>query len=96
MSVAWGDYGEYSTDIFTRESVNIIEKHNTKKPLFLYLAHLAVHSANTYSPLQAPQDAIDKHKYIKDENRRKFSGKVGYVIFENELINPIPNLKIVL
>ena len=41
---------------------------------FLYLAHLAVHSANTYSPLQAPQAAIDRHGYIKDEDRRTFSG----------------------
>ena len=41
---------------------------------FLYLAHLAVHSANTYSPLQAPQAAIDRHGYIKDEDRRPFSG----------------------
>ena len=74
MSVAWGDYGDYATDIFTREAENIIKKHNDKKPLFLYLAHLAVHSANTYSPLQAPQDAVDKHKYIKDDNRRTFGG----------------------
>ena len=41
---------------------------------FLYLAHLAVHSANTYSPLQAPQAAIDQHRYIRDEDRRTFSG----------------------
>ena len=74
MSVAWGDYGNYATDIFTDEAVNIIDHHDADEPLFLYLAHLAVHSANTYSPLQAPQDAIDRHSYIKDENRRKFSG----------------------
>ena len=74
MSVAWGDYGNYATDIFTDEAVKIISQHDTDKPLFLYLAHLAVHSANTYSPLQAPQDAIDRHDYIEDENRRKFSG----------------------
>ena len=74
MSVAWGDYGNYATDVFTTEAVNIIHNHNAEEPLFLYLAHLAVHSANTYSPLQAPQDAIDRHSYIKDENRRKFSG----------------------
>ena len=74
MSVAWGDYGNYATDVFTTEAVNIIHDHNAEEPLFLYLAHLAVHSANSYSPLQAPQDAIDRHSYIKDENRRKFSG----------------------
>ena len=74
MSVAWSDYGRYATDIFTDEAVNIITGHNNDKPLFLYLAHLAVHSANTYSPLQAPEEAINKHKYIEDDERRIFSG----------------------
>jgi len=74
MSVAWEDYGEYASDIFTSEAEKIISSHPASSPLFLYLAHLAVHSANTYSPLHAPQDAIDRHSYIKDVNRRKFSG----------------------
>ena len=25
MSVAWEDYGNYATDVFTREAVNVIE-----------------------------------------------------------------------
>ena len=37
----------------------------SSKPLFLYLAHLAVHSANSYSPLQAPDDVVKKFEYIK-------------------------------
>jgi len=74
MSVSWSEYGNYSTDIFTREAVKVIKSHDKNSPLFLYLAHQAVHSANTYAPLQAPQDAIDKHKYIKDVNRRTFAG----------------------
>jgi arylsulfatase B len=74
MSVGWSDYGKYTTDIFTTEAVETIRGHNaTKQPLFLYLAHLAVHSANTYSPLQAPEDVIDQFKYIKDPNRRIFA-----------------------
>ena len=50
MSVSWSDYGKYATDIFTDEAVEAINNHgnmNTSQPLFLYLAHLAVHSANT-------------------------------------------------
>ena len=50
MTVAWSDYGKYATDIFTDEAVGAINNHgnmNTSQPLFLYLAHLAVHSANT-------------------------------------------------
>ena len=76
MSVAWSDYGKYATDIFTDEAIQAIEDVGDKhqKPLFLYLAHLAVHSANTYSPLQAPSEVIAKFKYIQDPNRRRFAG----------------------
>jgi arylsulfatase B len=35
---------EYATDIFTREAIGVIENHDKGKPLFLLLAHLAVHS----------------------------------------------------
>ena len=51
LSVAWNDYGRYATDLFTDEAVSIINSHGTtnssgkESPLFLYLAHLAVHSA---------------------------------------------------
>ena len=48
LSVAWEDYGHYATDLFTDEAVSIIQKHSdaaNASPLFLYLAHLAVHSA---------------------------------------------------
>ena len=40
MSVAWEDYGEYATDIFTREAEQRIANHDPANPLFLYLAHL--------------------------------------------------------
>lgn len=55
MSVARdGDFGRYATDIFTEEATEAIRnhRHGDDNPLFLYLAHLAVHSANTYEPLQ--------------------------------------------
>merc|ERR1711899_105476 len=69
------DYGKYATDVFTDEAVTRIQDHDSEnQPLFPYLAHLAVHSANSYSPLQAPEDAVNKFSYIKDENRRKFAG----------------------
>lgn len=74
MSVAWANYGKYATDLFTEEAVSTISKHNESQPLFLYLAHLAVHSANTYSPLQAPKEVVAKFNYIKDSNRRTFAG----------------------
>ena len=74
--MAHSDYGDYATDIFTKEAEKIIKEHDTKKPLYLYIAHIAVHSGNKNSPLekQAPKASVDKHKYIKDMNRKLFSG----------------------
>ncbi|XP_042228153.1 arylsulfatase B-like [Homarus americanus] len=74
MSLAEDCFGKYTTDLFTKEAVDIINNHNTSQPLFLYLAHLAVHSGNPYAPLQAPENVVKKFNYIKDEHRRTFAG----------------------
>jgi arylsulfatase A-like enzyme len=34
----------YATDLFTRETVKVIEEHDKKKPLFLVVNHLAPHA----------------------------------------------------
>ena len=71
MDVSWEDYGNYATDIFTNEATQAINAHNqSSQPLFLYLAHLAVHSPNTYMTLQAPSEVVDLFDNIHDENRR--------------------------
>lgn len=74
MDVAYDLHGQYSTDIFTRESVKLISEHNTSKPLFLYLAHVAVHSGNPYNPLPAPDSTVEKFRYIENYNRSRFAG----------------------
>lgn len=74
MDVAWDLHGQYSTDIFTKEAEKIINNHNTTKPLFLYIAHAAVHSANPYNPLPAPDNYVAKFNYIENYNRRRFAG----------------------
>lgn len=54
--------------------MNLINSHDTSKPLFLYLAHEAVHSALNHQPLQAPKGLINKFKdTIHDEDRRIFA-----------------------
>lgn len=72
MDPAWDLHGKYSTDIFTEEAVRIINEHNTSEPLFLYLAHVAVHSANPYNPLPGP-DNLAAEINITDFHRRKFA-----------------------
>ena len=75
LDIAKDAVGNYSTDMFTDAAVEIISKHKTTSPLFLYFAHQAVHSANS-EPLQAPPETIHKFNYIKDVRRRIFAGKL--------------------
>ncbi|RZC36213.1 hypothetical protein BDFB_014385, partial [Asbolus verrucosus] len=41
MELAYDLHGQYSTDVYGQEAVNIINNHNSSTPLFLYLAHAA-------------------------------------------------------
>ena len=75
MEVGYKFNGKYTTDLITDESLPVISKHNTSQPWFLYVAHAAVHSANKYNPLQAPNVVMAKMKHIADNNRKKYAGK---------------------
>lgn len=74
MQPAWDLHGEYSTDVFTREAVKLIDEHKSARPMFLYLAHAAVHSGNSYNPLPAPDEEVAKFSNIFDYKRRRFAG----------------------
>ena len=70
----FNEFGNYRTKLFTSKALDVIESHDPSKPLFLYLAHEAVHSACMHQPLQAPADLIAKFKHsIKDERRQIFA-----------------------
>ncbi|KDR14503.1 arylsulfatase B-like [Zootermopsis nevadensis] len=77
MEVHWESYGYYTTDLFSREAVRTIMHHDKARSLFLYLAHLATHSANPYRPLQAPAETVNKFSYIADKQRRTFAGMLS-------------------
>ena len=70
------EWGMYSTELYTTVAVNIIQSHDPSKPLYLYLPHQAVHSANSIQPLQAPEKLINKFKNIEDERRRIYAAMV--------------------
>lgn len=72
MEVAYDVHGKYNTDLFTDEAIQIINKHEAKtpeKPLLLYLAYTACHSANGYNPLPAPDKYVQKFDNISLYNR---------------------------
>lgn len=74
MESAWDLHGQYSTDIFTKEALRLIDKHNSSRPMFLYLAHAAVHSGNPYNPLPALDEDVAKFDSIFNYKRRRFAG----------------------
>lgn len=56
--------GNYSTHVFTREAIRIIRDHDANQPLFMYLAHQAVHA-----PDQVP--AIYTNLYVNQTSWTK-------------------------
>ena len=78
---------EYSTMLFTKEAEAIIAEHGSKKdeqPLFLYLAHQAVHVGNKPTPQhtdywldQAPARYIEPYAWVTDSKRRNLSAMVS-------------------
>lgn len=53
----------------------IIKAHNKSEPLFLVVAHSAVHSGNPPEPIRAPDDLIESFNHISNYQRRKFAGQ---------------------
>ncbi|ESO90113.1 hypothetical protein LOTGIDRAFT_124040 [Lottia gigantea] len=69
---------QYSTELYSAAADTIIRNHDQSNPLFLYLAHQAVHAGNHASdPLQAPQKYVDRHTNIRSVTRRLFAGMVS-------------------
>jgi arylsulfatase A-like enzyme len=65
-----GDEG-YVTTLLGDEAVKLIDEHDPKKPLFLYLAFTAPHA-----PYQAPKEYLDKYSSIEDPARRAYAAMI--------------------
>jgi len=61
----------YTTNLITAEAARLIRAHDRSQPLFLYVAFNAPHT-----PLQAPQEYLDRYAQIAKPSRRKFSAMV--------------------
>ncbi|XP_072023686.1 arylsulfatase B-like isoform X2 [Amphiura filiformis] len=69
--IAYEYKGQYSTHIFARRTMDIIEQHNATEPLFIFLSLQAVHS-----PFDVPKKYIHINKHFKDPTRRIYAGMV--------------------
>jgi len=61
----------YSTQLIGKEAIRLLRKRDKKKPTFLYVTFNAPHT-----PLQAPQEFIDRYKSVENEDRRVFAAMV--------------------
>jgi len=64
----------YATTLLGNEAVRVIEKHDAKTPLFLYMPFNAPHS-----PLQALPEHLKQYDHVKDPTRRSYSAMVHAV-----------------
>ncbi|XP_063973449.1 arylsulfatase B-like isoform X1 [Diachasmimorpha longicaudata] len=72
----WTGQNEYVTDVFTDEAVRIIEEHDTRRPLYLQLSHLAPHASDAAETLETRNFTVvnETFHYIEDIQRRKYAG----------------------
>ncbi|TGS09380.1 sulfatase [Mesorhizobium sp. M2E.F.Ca.ET.209.01.1.1] len=76
----------FDNTLFGREAVRVINAHDQKKPLFLYLAFTAPHT-----PFQAPKEYLDRYKDIADENRRTYAAMIS--VIDDEIGNVVAALE---
>ncbi|MCE9552727.1 MAG: arylsulfatase [Planctomycetes bacterium] len=62
----------YYMNLIGKEAAGLIDKHDTSKPLFMYVASLSAHA-----PYQAPQEEIDAYQEVfPDELHRTYAAMV--------------------
>ncbi|XP_054165830.1 arylsulfatase I-like, partial [Oppia nitens] len=65
---------QYSTQVYTSKTLDLIDQHNTSRPLFLYVAYQSLHSSYADNILQAPPDKyMNRFRHIESQNRRTYA-----------------------
>jgi arylsulfatase A-like enzyme len=61
----------YVTTLLGSDAVRLIENHDAKTPLFLYLAFTSPHA-----PYQAPKEYLDQYRSLPDPTRRTYAAMI--------------------
>ncbi|HEX4824172.1 MAG TPA: arylsulfatase [Candidatus Polarisedimenticolaceae bacterium] len=61
----------YATELIGNDAVKVIERHDPKTPLFLYLAFTAPHA-----PYQAPKEYLDRYASVADPSVRAYDAMI--------------------
>jgi len=73
----WDLQGEYITRLFTKRAKGLIENHDTKDPLFLYLAYTAPHGSHPDMRVEAPWSTVANLSKILLPQRRNYAGMIA-------------------
>lgn len=72
---AYGKNGtKYEEDLFTENTLAILDKHNASEPLFLFHSFHVIHT-----PLQVPAAYEEPFASLKNADHRKYSAMVAYM-----------------
>lgn len=66
--------GLYDTHMLTDRAIDIISRHDTDEPMFMYLSPLAAHAETEERPTAAPKRNVAKFPHIRDRRRRLLAG----------------------
>ena len=61
----------YVTRLLGDDAVRLVESHDPKTPLFLYLTFTAPHA-----PYQAPKEYLDRYAHVADPSRRAYAAMI--------------------
>lgn len=76
----------FDNSLFGAEAVKLIEAHDPKDPMFLYLAFTAPHT-----PFQAPQEYLDRYPSITDQNRKTYAAMIS--VMDDEVAKVVAALE---
>lgn len=64
----------YEEEIFTANTLDVLDRHNPKEPLFLFHAFHQIHT-----PLELPEGWLKQFSFLKDKDQQKYAAMVHYM-----------------
>ncbi|XP_054166355.1 arylsulfatase B-like [Oppia nitens] len=83
LDMVYDAVGNYSTIYYKHRCLDVIDKHDPSTgPMFLYMAHQAVHAVDLSDVIEAPEKYIDMIGNIRNKRRRTLAA-MAYIMDES-------------
>lgn len=91
--------GQYATHLLTKRAIDLLDKHDTRTPMYMQISFPNTHVGNSGDPTQAPQEYTDKFKaMIPDRKKATYAANlftmdeaVGLIIHSLQLKGMLSN-----